>query len=215
MQTQVHAEKGVAVSRHADDIDVAAVEEALDHVEHVKTVEDIDATDIAPLSFRSPLEWLKSLQDIAATVAFLAMFATIVLGIVMREVVQTPLVWTVAVSTILYIWTILLGSGVVDRDRTHIVFDIVYKMLPPWGRFACRVAGDLFLAVTFSMLILPTVEYLNYMSERKVADLPWLSYQAAFSVFIIFAVLTAAYRLVSVAREIVTAVRTGAPAEEA
>lgn len=199
------------MARRRKQVDVVVVEEALaeaiDHHHNASTVEDIDANDIAPLSFKTPLDSLKSIQDIAATAAFLGMFSVIVLGIVMREIVQTPLVWTVAVSTILYIWTILLGSGVVDRDRTHIAFDVVYEMLPAWWQFGCRVVGDLLLAVTFGMLVFPTIEYLDYMSRRTVPDLPWLSYQVAFSIFVIFAVLVVVYRTWSVVHEIVVVVR--------
>jgi TRAP-type C4-dicarboxylate transport system permease small subunit len=60
-----------------------------------------------------------------------AIFVIMVLQIVFRYVLNTPLVWTEEAARYLYIWACYLGAAVALRRGNHIAITLAVERLPP------------------------------------------------------------------------------------
>lgn len=67
----------------------------------------------------------------ACVALFVAILITMLLQIVFRYVLSSPLVWTEELARYLYIWACYLGAPVALRRGNHIVITVVVDRLPP------------------------------------------------------------------------------------
>lgn len=144
---------------------------------------------------------LRLFEEMTTAVFFLTMFVTIIAGIAFRMVFDTPLVWTVGVSTLAFIGVVLIGSIPLNRDEGHIAFDLVYERTLPVAQVGARLFSDLLIIVPFAMAIGPTIRYLSFLHDERVPGIG-LPFSVAFSPFLIFLVGSVLHRLVRMFREI-------------
>lgn len=65
-------------------------------------------------------------------IIILMVFTTIVvMQIVARYLLNSPLTWSEQVARYLFIWMIMLGTPVLFRMKAHIVFDLLFNKFPP------------------------------------------------------------------------------------
>ena len=137
--------------------------------------------------------WAERVELGVSGAFFALMFVTLVVGVFWRYVLDDPLLWTVNLGTIAFLWVTLVGSGLPNWDDSHIQFDLVYEKLPPVGRLWSRIAGNLLIVVTFSMAIPGTVDYLRFLHRDKVTGLN-LTFDWAFGAVLVFFVATVLHR---------------------
>jgi TRAP-type C4-dicarboxylate transport system permease small subunit len=159
----------------------------------------IEVIDQQPIGLEEPEALssrgrLERIHELSTAAVFTAMLVVVLVGIFWRYVLGTPLVWTVSIGTLCFIWTIFLGSPLSDREDRHIAFDVLYNVLPPSVQFGCRVFGNILIIATFTAIIPATIDYLDFLSPRTVVGADWLSFRWAYSVFLIFLVLTIFHR---------------------
>lgn len=141
-----------------------------------------------------PDGWVDRLEEVSAALFFGGMLITVLVGIFWRFVLESPLVWTVNVSTLCFMWAVMLGSPLSDRRDNHLQFDLVYKVVPPRVQLAFRLFGNTLLVGAFLFILPATLEYLLSVGGRTVTGVPWLNFTWAYSVFLVFLVLTVASR---------------------
>jgi len=142
-----------------------------------------------------PRGWFHRLEELSAAIFFGGMLITVLVGIFWRFVLESPLVWTVNVSTLCFMWAVLLGSPLSDRKDNHLQFDLLYLAVPARVQFGFRLFGNILLIGAFVLIIPPTYDYLLSIGGRTVTGVPWLNFSWAYSVFLIFLVLTVASRM--------------------
>lgn len=142
----------------------------------------------------APHGWLDRLEELSAALFFGGMLVTVLVGIFWRFVLESPLVWTVNVSTLCFMWAVLLGSPISDRRDNHLQFDLLYKAVPARIQLGFRLFGNTLLVGAFLFILPATLEYLLSIGGRTVTGVPWLNFTWAYSVFLIFLVLTVASR---------------------
>lgn len=139
--------------------------------------------------------WLGRIHELSTAAVFTAMLVVVLAGIFWRYVLGAPLVWTVSIATLCFMWTIFLGAPLSDPEDRHISFDLLYNTVPPAVQLGCRVFGNLLIITTFTAIIPATIDYLDFLSPRTVVGADWLSFRWAYSVFLIFLVLTIVHRV--------------------
>jgi TRAP-type C4-dicarboxylate transport system permease small subunit len=154
-------------------------------------IEYPQAADIVPPGSKG---WIERIEEAAAALFFGVMFATLVAGVIWRYAFNRPLLWTVGVSTLGFIWAALIGSGLSDRDDGHIQFDLVYNRVSERVQTAFRIVGNAIIVVTFLAVVPATVSYLDFMSRSRVVGLRWLSFDWAYLIIGVFFVTTALHR---------------------
>lgn len=123
--------------------------------------------------------------------AFIIMFLTFILQIVMRYIFRNPLTWTYEVTVIGFSWTVILGACYAMKHRSHVTFTLVYDSVNPRNAAILRLLGNLILAVAFILLIAPSYEYVKFMDFQSTSvfkiKLSWIF--APFIYFLISIVL--------------------------
>ena len=140
---------------------------------------------------------LKRFAELAAAAMFAAMFGAFMIQIVSRYVFNAPVSWSLEICSITYVWVVFWSCNLLLRERQHIVFDVLYRRLPPrWQRIVAIVntatMGLIFLAA------LPTVlDYIGFLGRRKtmILRIPFDYVYACFGVFMIAVVVGSALRL--------------------
>lgn len=153
-------------------------------------VEYPQGSDVVAPSRRGRIE---RLEEFATATFFTVMFATLLAGVFWRYVLNRPLVWTVGVSTLGFIWAALVGSGLCDRDDGHVQFDLVYNRFSERTQTICRMVGNGIIVVTFALVVPGTLSYLQFVHRQRVVGLP-LRFSWAYAVVLLFLLSTILHR---------------------
>ncbi|WP_159591192.1 TRAP transporter small permease [Chelativorans xinjiangense] len=131
-------------------------------------------------------KWRK-FAEIVAVGLLTAMFASFLLQVFMRYVVNHPLGWTSEACVILYIWAVFWTSAFLLEEREHITFSILSDALAPRPRWVLSLIGHAVLAVAFASALPAIVDYIAFM---KIDSTPItrIRFDYVFSIFAVFAV---------------------------
>ena len=116
------------------------------------------------------LGWLSRRAENFLALVLAALFASFLIQIVFRYVLNLPLGWTVEMVSICWLWGILFGYAFVVRDSDIIRLDIIYEKLPRNGRRALPMAW----------------EFIDFMKIEKTAYIR-LRFDYVFAIYVPFA----------------------------
>lgn len=138
--------------------------------------------------------------------AFCVMIITFLVGIFFRYFLNNPLIWTLEVTIISFMWTALLGASYAFRTESHIWFGLFYESGSPKRQMAFRLIGNTIMLITFIILIPSTYQYLSFMHQRptNVLELPYTVQYGPFLILIVMIMIRVSILLV---RDIMTLVR--------
>ncbi len=138
----------------------------------------------------------KGCEGIAVTL-FIVMFATFLLQIFSRYVLNAPLGWTVEVCVILYIWLVFWTAAFLLRDSEHVSFNMLFLVANPRQKRVMAIFGILCIGVAFAAGLPVIIDYVQFMHIEKapVTRIPLNYIYAIFPVFIIAVVIRSAISL--------------------
>ncbi len=132
--------------------------------------------------------------------SFCALFVVFMLEIVFRYFF-VPLVWSLELSLLTYIWTVLFGVCFAQRDDSHTKFTLIYDMVSPKAKTIMRIAGNLLLAGSFGLAWYPSYQFIAFMGFKK-SDVLSIPMNLAFSPFLAFLLIMIVRYCVEIARDI-------------
>lgn len=154
--------------------------------------EELEAVDPdAPEPRRKRLA--EHVEEIVSGGFFLLMLITLTVGVFWRYVLDDPLLWTVNIGTVAFMWTIFVSNGLPNWDDDHIQFDLLYNRMPPRVQRWARIVSNLIVVVTFAIAIPAAITYLWSQRDRKVTGAP-LTFEYAFGGILVFLVATVLHR---------------------
>lgn len=132
------------------------------------------------------LAWLRRRADDVAVALLTAMFATFVIQIVSRYLLDAPVGWTVEVCLTAWLWCVFWTAAFGLDDRDHVRFDVLYHAAGT--RLRRRLALVAAVAVAGGLLAsLPaTYDYISFYRIKRSATLQ-LRMDYVFSIFGVFA----------------------------
>jgi TRAP-type C4-dicarboxylate transport system permease small subunit len=129
----------------------------------------------------------KRFAESVTVVAFVVMFAAFMIQIISRYVFNEPVAWTLEVCLIGYVWVVFWSSDILLKERQHIVFDVLYNLVPTNLRRVLAVITTASLFVAFLAALPGALDYVTFIARRKSTILhipmPWV-----FGGFLVFAV---------------------------
>lgn len=126
-----------------------------------------------------------------------SMFASFIIQIAFRYLLNLPLGWTVEYVSISWLWGILFGYAFVLRDGDIIRLDLVYNSAPAVVRRAMDVIAGITCAGIFAWSLPKAYEFVTFMQVEKTAFLQ-LRFDLVFSIYIPFALAVIARSLITV-----------------
>lgn len=132
------------------------------------------------------LGWLSRRAENFLALVLAALFASFLIQIVFRYVLNLPLGWTVEMVSICWLWGILFGYAFVVRDSDIIRLDIIYDMFPRGGRRTLDVITGLICAGLFAWTLPKAWEFIDFMKIEKTAYIR-LRFDYVFAIYVPFA----------------------------
>ena len=131
--------------------------------------------------------WLRRRVENVAVALLSVMFATFILQIFFRYVLNNPVGWSEEVIITTWLWSVLWGAAFVLRESEEIRFDIIYSNIGEGVRRVFTAVSGLVLIVLYGISLPGAYSYVSFMRVERSAYLQvpisWL-----YSVCVIFAV---------------------------
>jgi TRAP-type C4-dicarboxylate transport system permease small subunit len=135
--------------------------------------------------------------SMVVVVAFAVMFAAFMVQIVSRYVFNSPIAWTLEICLIAYVWIVFWSSGILLKERQHIVFDVLYNLVPPKPRRWFAAANTASLFIVFLIALPGVFDYTTFIMRRNstILHIPMHYVFGGFLVFVVAVVIQAGIRL--------------------
>ena len=133
--------------------------------------------------------WLRRRADDVAVLLLGAMFASFIVQIVSRYVLNQPLGWTLEMCLTTWLWTVFWASSFCLKHDDHIRFDMLYNAV---GRRTRRVFAALGAVCVIAAMVaaLPgTWDFVSFLTIKRSATLR-IPLAYVFSIYLLFMVAT-------------------------
>ena len=131
--------------------------------------------------------WLQRRAENIAVALLCVMFATFIVQIFARYVLNNPVGWSEEVIITTWLWTVLWGAAFILRESEEIRFDIIYSQVSERTRRVFTVLTGVALIALYGISFPAAYSYVSFMKVERSAYLRvpinWL-----YCVFIIFSV---------------------------
>ena len=132
-------------------------------------------------------QWLRRRAENLAVALLTVMFATFILQIFFRYVLNNPVGWSEEVIITTWLWTVLWGAAFILGESEEIRFDIIYSNISEGVRRIFTIITGMVLVVLYGISLPAAFSYVSFMKVERSAYLRvpinWL-----YSVYIIFTV---------------------------
>ena len=123
----------------------------------------------AALPPRSPAlewteRWLMHAVGAAAAAAVVAEVAILLIGVIARFGLNSPLTWSDELASIVFLWLAMLGSVLALWNREHMRLTTIASRLPPGGRVWAEALATLAPLLLLLLLIGPAYDYMQDQS---------------------------------------------------
>jgi TRAP-type C4-dicarboxylate transport system permease small subunit len=132
------------------------------------------------------VRWLHRRADDVAVVLIATMFASFLLQIAFRYVLNQPLGWTEEVTVLCWVWLVLWGASFVVADADEVRFDIVYNVVPAPARRVFTIVSSVALGVLMALSLPATWHYVAFMRREHSAYLG-MRFDFLYSIYVVFA----------------------------
>src|SRR5205807_3005524 len=95
------------------------------------------------------------------------MFATFILQIVFRYVLNNPVGWSEEVIVTTWLWTVLWGAAFILSEREEIRFDIIYSNLSEQTRRIFTVITGVVLIFLYGISLPASYAYVSFMKVER------------------------------------------------
>lgn len=131
--------------------------------------------------------WLRCRAENVAVALLTVMFATFIIQIFSRYVLNYPIGWSEEVVITTWLWTVLWGAAFVLSEREEIRFDIIYSNLSERIRRIFTVITGVVLVLLYGISLPAAYSYVSFMKVERSAYLH-VPINYMYSVYLIFAV---------------------------
>lgn len=117
------------------------------------------------------LKFIRKSNIIEAIIALLTAILSVIvlLQVVFRYVLNSPLAWTEEASRFLLIWIVLLGAAIGIKRKSHFTVDIFFKKLSPKLQQSLQLALDIFLFILIFDVMIVNGVYLSNLTFRQIS----------------------------------------------
>ena len=128
---------------------------------------------------------LRTLAGGVAVTLMAMMFASFLLQIFFRYVLNRPLGWTEEVTVLCWLWVVLWSASFIVSDAEEVRFDIVYSAAPPPARRVFTIVTSLALVALLAASLPATWRYVVFMKREHSAYLH-MRFDLLYSIYLVF-----------------------------
>ena len=120
-----------------------------------------------------------------AVVLLSVMFATFIVQIFSRYVLNNPVGWSEEVIVTTWLWTVLWGAAFILSEKEEIRFDIIYSNLSEQTRRIFTVITGVVLIFLYGISLPASYAYVSFMKVEKASYLK-IRMDLMYSIYVIF-----------------------------
>lgn len=90
---------------------------------------------------------LANIEEIVSATLFIMIFLILIAQIILRQVFNSPLIWSEELALLLYAWVGILGVSIGVKYEQHVLIDFIYNKFNP------KVKKIIFTLIQFIILI--------------------------------------------------------------
>lgn len=145
---------------------------------------------------------LRQVAEALSALMMVALFATFLLQIFSRYVMDEPFGWTLELCLILWVWIVFFGAAFILRSEDHITFDLLYLAVSPGPRRIMAIVSAVAVAVALLWSLLPTWDWVSFLRIKKSATLhiPMRDIYIVYPLFVVAVAGAYIWRLLTVLR---------------
>lgn len=148
------------------------------------------------------LWWARQVIEVyLAVFSFGAMLITFLIQIFFRYVVDNPLTWPFELTTVTFVWTVILGATYAMRRRDHLVFTLLYDRFSERTQLAIRLASNGIVCIGLIIVLYPSFEYISFMGQQSTAVLS-IPFSVVYAPFLYFLLSSIVYLLSDLVRDV-------------
>ncbi|OLP42326.1 TRAP transporter small permease [Rhizobium oryziradicis] len=143
--------------------------------------------------------WLRKGAEAISALMMFGLFATFLLQIYSRYVMDAPFGWTLELCLIFWLWMVFFGGAFIVRERDHIRFDILYMAVPRGPRRVMALISALAIAAAFLWSLEPTWGWIDFLKIKKSATLrvPMRDIYSIYAIFLVAVIAAQLWRIVT------------------
>jgi C4-dicarboxylate transporter, DctQ subunit len=131
--------------------------------------------------------WLRRRAENVMVALLSVMFATFIIQIFARYVLNNPVGWSEEVIITAWLWTVLWGAAFVVSEAEEIRFDIIYSNLSEQVRRILTIITGIVLVALYGISLPASYSYVSFMKVERSAYLH-VPINLMYSIYIIFLV---------------------------
>jgi C4-dicarboxylate transporter DctQ subunit len=131
--------------------------------------------------------WLRRRAENVMVALLSVMFATFIIQIFARYVLNHPVGWSEKVIITAWLWTVLWGAAFVISEAEEIRFDIIYSALSDRTRRILTVITGIVLVALYSISLPASYSHVSFMKVERSAYLH-VPIDVMYSIYVIFLV---------------------------
>ena len=101
--------------------------------------------------------------------SFIIMFLIILTQVFFRYVIRYPLTWSMEITVIGFVWTVIFGACFTMRRGAHIKFTLIYDKLKPRPAAVFRLLGNILIAGIFLSMVYASLKFSFFVGYQKTA----------------------------------------------
>lgn len=146
---------------------------------------------------------LRKGAEAVGALMMLALFATFLLQIFSRYVMDQPFGWTLELCLILWVWIVFFGCAFFVRNEDHITFDLLYRSTSAGPRRVMAAISAVAIVAGLSWSLLPTWDWIDFLRIKRSATLrvPMRDVYVIYAVFLVAVIGAYAWRLVRILKD--------------
>lgn len=130
--------------------------------------------------------WLRRRANDIVVFLLASMFASFLLQVAFRYLLNLPLGWSVEYVSIAWLWGILFGYAFVVSEADIVRFDLVYNAASASARRIMTIVSAAAIAAIFLWTLPKTADYVLFMGIERTAFLQ-IRFDLVFMVYLAFA----------------------------
>jgi TRAP-type C4-dicarboxylate transport system permease small subunit len=131
--------------------------------------------------------WLRRRAENIAVALLSIMFASFIIQIFFRYILNSPVQWTEEVIVTTWLWTVLWGAAFILSEAEEIRFDIIYSNISEGLKRLFTVITGIALIFLYGISLPASFSYVKFMKVERSAYLH-VPIDLLYSIYVIFVV---------------------------
>lgn len=109
--------------------------------------------------------------SIISILLFCGMFGAIIIQVVYRYILKSPLTWPYEFSIYCYIYIVFFGAGMAARRNSHIVFELFYERFSKKIRLTISIISNIFIIIILMLILRSSYSFIEFMGDVRSSAL--------------------------------------------